>query len=108
MELATVFGHLVARNFEILPISTGTVVLVTNCTNENLTQGFGEFPALLNNPQVNIHHFVAFIQSALVNTTRVKQDQYLLLRWCFINCELIRNLTGGQTHFEVVKQFLED
>ncbi|KAH9447140.1 hypothetical protein Pst134EA_029182 [Puccinia striiformis f. sp. tritici] len=93
--------------------------LVTNCQHEILGGCFDEFRAILNNPNVTIDHFISFVEATYKRCLQPNADgeralspRSLLVRWCFVSSQLIRDLTlrsaSSFGSFQIVNLFFDE
>ncbi|WAR64075.1 hypothetical protein PtB15_16B235 [Puccinia triticina] len=93
--------------------------LVTNCQHEILGGCFDEFRAILNNPNVTIDHFISFVEATYKRCLQPSADgeralspRSLLVRWCFVSSQLIRDLTlrsaSSFGSFQIVNLFFDE
>jgi hypothetical protein len=93
--------------------------LVTNCQHEILGGCFDEFRAILNNPHVTIDHFISFVEATYnrclqpsADGERALSPRSLLVRWCFVSSQLIRDLTlrsaSSFGSFQIVNLFFDE
>ncbi|PLW16673.1 hypothetical protein PCANC_13338 [Puccinia coronata f. sp. avenae] len=147
IELAARFGHLVVRNLGICQLAQALsgifsnpsnlkemaeawdgidfeavrnqAALVTNCQHEILGACFDDFRTVLNNPNVTIDHFIAFVEATYKRCLQPSADgeralspRSLLVRWCFVSSQLIRDLTlrsaSSFGSFQIVNLFFDE
>lgn len=93
--------------------------LVTNCHHEVLGTCFEDFRAILNNPNASIEHFISFVESTsqrclqpTADNERGLSPRSLLVRWCFVSSQLIRDLTlrsaASFGSFQIVNLFFDE
>lgn len=93
--------------------------LVTNCQREVLSPCFEDFRAILKNPNANINHFITFVESTSERCLQPTSDnergltpRSLLVRWCFVSSQLMRDLTlrsaSSFGSFQIVNLFFDE
>lgn len=93
--------------------------LVTNCQHEILGACFDDFRVILNNPNASIEHFISFVESTYERCLQPTGDgerglspRSLLVRWCFVSSQLIRDLTlrsaSSFGSFQIVNLFFDE
>ncbi|CAH7667904.1 hypothetical protein BY996DRAFT_4587593 [Phakopsora pachyrhizi] len=93
--------------------------LVTNCQHEILGACFEDFRQILINPSATIEHFISFVEVTYERCLQPINDgerglspRSLLVRWCFVSSQLIRDLTLRSASsfglFQIVNLFFDE
>lgn len=93
--------------------------LVTNCQHDVLGHCFDDFRQVISNPNVTIENFIRFVECTYERCLQPSLDgerslspRSLLVRWCFVSSQLIRDLTLRSAtsfgSFQIVNLFFDE
>lgn len=93
--------------------------LVTNCQHDTLGHCFDDFRQVIGNPNVTIDNFIQFAECTYDRCLQPSPDgerslspRSLLVRWCFVSSQLIRDLTlrsaASFGSFQIVNLFFDE
>ncbi|KAH9808995.1 hypothetical protein DFH28DRAFT_594399 [Melampsora americana] len=93
--------------------------LVTNCQHDTLGHCFDDFRQVIGNPNVTIDNFIQFAECTYERCLQPSLDgerslspRSLLVRWCFVSSQLIRDLTlrsaASFGSFQIVNLFFDE
>ncbi|KAG0146841.1 hypothetical protein CROQUDRAFT_700798 [Cronartium quercuum f. sp. fusiforme G11] len=93
--------------------------LVTNCQHDILGHCFDDFRQVISNPNSTIEHFIQFVECTYERCLQPSLDgerslspRSLLVRWCFVSSQLIRDLTlrsaASFGSFQIVNLFFDE